>query len=335
MPIKDSIVRGMGRAMRNPLFQGVLWNYFRRRIPIIFYHGLWPSNSQNFGQFGGIRWRDFRAEMRLLARHFCFVSLDEALRNNALGTIPEKPALTVCFDDGHEMVHSGAIDLLDELGIKATSFVVNACVGNRHLMWMHKLSAIRYLQGAQALVAGYNQAAPRAGSEPITCVAELYAAVRQWPMQAKEEYTDAIYAACRMPNVDAYLATHQPYMTWNALREWLKRGHKVGLHTQTHPYCFGLSSRQIEEEIIAPANALRVRLRLNEIPFAYPFGERLPSIDAERVLQEQAGLSCMLGANGVSPLPANSWQLERADVEKGLDDRLFGRPLLHSLLGRG
>jgi peptidoglycan/xylan/chitin deacetylase (PgdA/CDA1 family) len=322
--------------MRNPLFRGVLRNYFRRRTPIVFYHGLWPDNSQNIGRFGGIRWRDFRTDMCLLARHFRFVSLDEALRNNTLGTTPDEPALTVCFDDGHEMVHNGAIDLLDELGIKATLFVVNACVDNRHLMWMHKLSAIQYLHGAQALIAGHNQAAPRAGSDrPITSGAELYAAVRLWPMETKEEYTDAIYAACHMPNVDAYLDTHRPYMTWEALREWIKRGHQVGLHTQTHPYCFNLNASQIELEIIAAAEELRERLQLDEIPFAYPFGERLPSIDAERVLQEQAGFSCMLGVNGVSPLPTNAWQLERADVEKGLDDRLFGRPLLHSLLGRG
>ena len=64
------------------------------------------------------------------------------------------------------MIRSGAVDVLDALGVPATMFVVTACVDNRHLMWMHKLQAIAVTRGADRLVQAYNRLMAETGAGP-------------------------------------------------------------------------------------------------------------------------------------------------------------------------
>ena len=63
-------------------------------------------------------------------------------------------------------MRSGAVDVLDALGVPATMFVVTACVDNRHLMWMHKLQAIAVTRGADRLVQAYNRLMAETGAGP-------------------------------------------------------------------------------------------------------------------------------------------------------------------------
>lgn len=332
---RADVVRAIGRGFRaTPVRPLARW-FFRRHVSIVFYHGLWPEGSMQIERFGGLDLGAFRRDMRLLSEYFRFVSLDEILCLNRRGVTPPKPVIAVCFDDGHDMLRTGALNVLEEFGIRATVFVVNACVGNRHLMWMHKFAAIAHIRGAARLVTEYNRIVAEAQlGPPIAAPAELSSATRPWPMHVKETYADAIYAACDMPPVAAYLGEHQPYMTWDGLRVWLDRGHNVGVHTRTHPFCSRLGPGDLDEELVAAAEELRERLLLRAVPFAYPFGDRLTSRETERKICERGRFSCMLGVDGLSRLRTEPWRLERVDGEVGLDIRLFGRPLVWPLLRR-
>lgn len=329
--IKKTITGICGRAL---LGSGASGWFLGRRTPIIFYHGIWPSGSPALERFGGLTVAQLQEDLTRLAHHFEFVSLESLLRYNQGRQRMNRPPLAVCFDDGCEMIRSGAADVLDALSVPSTVFVVTACVDNEHLMWMHKFQAIQALRGPDHLVAAYNRLMETtAAGPPIASPQELTPAVWCWPMDRKEAYVDELYQACDMPPVGTYLDDNQPYMTWEDLRVWCERGHAVGLHTHTHPFCDRLAASDLGAEIVAPAALLGRELGVDFVPFAYPFGNRLEP-ERERQVAEAAGLGCMLGVAGLSPRGTDPVLLERAEAEQGLDQSLFGEPLLEVALRR-
>ena len=79
--------------------------------------------------------------------------------------------------------------------IKATIFIVLSCVGNKTLMWQHKLSAIRENRGDELFVREFNRLMEKIGLRSAIRSAEgRNTLTRQWPMNRKEEYVDALWA---------------------------------------------------------------------------------------------------------------------------------------------
>lgn len=327
--IKRALAAGCGGAIR---WSGAGRGFFAGRIPIVFYHGVWPAESPALARFEGIALDRLRADLTVLAAHFEFVSLEDLLGYIRDGRARGRPPLAVCFDDGCDMIRSGAADVLEAHGVPATMFVVTACIDNRHLMWMHKLQAIAVTRGADELVLAYNRLMAETGAgPPIRARRELTAATWCWPMERKEEYVDALYRACAMPPLEAYLDQYRPYMTWAELRAWRARGHTIGLHTRSHPFSDRLGAAAIEAEIIGPAAELRRELGIDFLPFAYPFGNRLDAA-SETVAAHEAGLACMLGVGGLSRRGTDPLRLDRVAGEDGLDYSLFGKPALEAML---
>jgi peptidoglycan/xylan/chitin deacetylase (PgdA/CDA1 family) len=326
---KHAVAAGCGRAIR---WSGAGRRFFSGHTPIVFYHGIWPAGAPALARFEGIDLDRLRRDLAVLAAHFDFVSLEDLLHYNRDERACARPPLAVCFDDGCDMIRSGAADVLDALGVPATMFVVTACVDNRHLMWMHKLQAIAVTRGADRLVLAYNRLMAETGAGPsIRARGELTAATWCWPMDRKEEYVDAIYRACAMPPVEVYLDQYRPYMTWAELHAWRARGNTIGLHTRSHPFSDRLAASEIEAEIITPAAELRCKLGIDFLPFAYPFGNRLAAASEVQVAAE-AGLACMLGVGGLSRRGTDPFRLDRVAGEDGLDHALFGKPVLETML---
>jgi peptidoglycan/xylan/chitin deacetylase (PgdA/CDA1 family) len=155
-------------------------------------------------------------------------------------------------------------------------------------------------------------------------------AARHWPADRKDEYAAELWAACDMPSMAEFLEEHKPYMNWAALRDWVGRGHAVGLHTHSHPFCSRLSDDQIEVEILAPGRQLNEQLRQDSLPFAYPFGDRLPA-EKETRIRESGPFSCLLGAGPFSDRGTSPFDLNRVEPEASVDAEVFGRPVIRAI----
>jgi peptidoglycan/xylan/chitin deacetylase (PgdA/CDA1 family) len=327
-------MRAAAACARSPVLWPLVRSFYRRRAGIVFYHGVWQSGSTAKALFYGIDLDAFVDDMKVLRRHFRPVSLDELLHFNSADEAVGKPLIAVTFDDGCELTKSGAVDVLDEIGIPATTFVVLACVGNRHLMWQHKFSAILALRGDDVFVQEFNRLAEKVapGSSIQSPEGQTFQ-TRLWPMGRKDEYAEALWQTCDMPPVEEFLQEHLPYVDWPDLEDWRRRGHQVGLHTRTHPFCSRLTTAEVEAELVEPARELRDRLRLSSVPFAYPFGDRLPR-EREGEVAAMGRLSCLLGINGLSPRGTPPCHLRRANAEVGVNDSVFALPLLRAVRGR-
>ncbi len=332
---KAKLAHFVGAALKSPVLQPMTRRFYRKRLPILFYHGIWPAGSAMKQLFWGQSIDVFRDEIKALSRRFRFVTLDEAIALNASGASPDEPVMAVTFDDGHEMVRTGAIEVLEEFGIRSTLFVITSCVGNEHLMWMHALNAVWQVKGEAELLAAMRQVCARRGlPAPGDTMAGFPYTLMNWPMDDKDTIVADIFHMAGMPPVADYLAQHRPYFGWDELASWIARGQCVGLHTATHPFCSGLSEDGIRREIIEPAELLRQRLGIDILGFAYPFGDRIASQRLEQQTCEAARLTTMLGVTGTSVMGTPSWRLERVDAEQGLNACLYARPMMRAVLGR-
>lgn len=330
---KFAIQRGLGWSIRVTRAHLLLGDFFRNRSNIIFYHRVWPRAGDAFYLDGGASVERFHRDLMILRECFEFVSLESMLSFNKRVTSTQRPLLALTFDDGFDLHDAGASDVLADLRIPATTFVTTGCIGNDKLMWQHKFAAIHHQRGSASFVAQFNEFAQLIGiNHQISSFSETSLAISKWPMKRKEEYADELWRRCQMPPINEYLDEVRPYFTWEGLESWIRGGNSVGLHTYSHPFCSKLDAQEIVEEIDHAAEELSRRLGLlsHALPFAYPFGDRLPAAE-EKALVDRLNLSCILGVNGLSLRGTPPHQLERAGVDIGVDKPVFGSPLINAL----
>jgi peptidoglycan/xylan/chitin deacetylase (PgdA/CDA1 family) len=239
----------------------------------------------------------------------------------------ESPLLAVTFDDGFDLVGTGAKAVLDAHGAKATVFVLTDFLDNRGLMWRNKLSAIRALRPPDAYVPEYNRVTTQVGAPPIRAASELMGAAMGWEMARKDELADALWEACDMPPLAEYLDEHRPYLSREQLATWIADGHAVGLHTATHPDCSRLDAEGVRAEILEPARALSQELGAAPLHFSFPFGRRVrPGLAP--LLERDGLLACALGIRGFAPTGTSPMRLERASIEGDMRFSVYGKAFL-------
>jgi peptidoglycan/xylan/chitin deacetylase (PgdA/CDA1 family) len=298
----------------------------RSRTKIVYAHHVGPP-APYLASFGPA----FSAEqlddhLTTLQRHFEFGPLAEVLTaDDADGASPGRLAVT--FDDGFDLIGSGAMDVLDAHGVSATTFVLTAMLDNRGLMWRNKLSAIRALRPEETYVGAYNRLMQSVGAPVIADASELLGAAMRWDMTRKDELAEELWGACDMPPLTDFLDEHRPYFTRDGLAAWLAAGHRVGLHTATHPDCSRLDADGVRVEILEPARALCAELGVASVPFSYPFGRRCAAPLAP-ILMQAGVLQCALGIRGFSRRGTDSFSLERASIEGDMRFSVYGKAFL-------
>jgi len=292
-----------------------------RRTKIVYAHHVGPP-APHFADFGPpFRPEDLDAQLTELERHFEFAPLADVLASS------ESSLLAVTFDDGFDLVGTGAKAVLDAHGAKATVFVIVDFLDNRGLMWRNKLSAIRALRPSDAYVTEYNRVTTQVGAPPIRAASELMRAAMGWEMARKDELADALWEACDMPPLAEYLDEHRPYLSREQLATWIADGHSVGLHTATHPDCSRLDADGVRAEILEPARALSRELGVAPLHFSFPFGRRVRP-ELAPLLDRDGLLTCALGIRGFAPTGTNPMHLERASIEGDMRFSVYGKAFL-------
>ncbi|MEZ6116743.1 MAG: hypothetical protein R3C28_09235 [Pirellulaceae bacterium] len=116
---KEWVYRTAGRALASKSMRTLVNGYFQSRISIVFYHGVWRRDQPQMKLFGGIELQKFADEMRFLSERF------QCLDMNTVMSLEEPPVgkpVACDFDDGFDLIGSGALDAMEAVGVPATVF---------------------------------------------------------------------------------------------------------------------------------------------------------------------------------------------------------------------
>jgi peptidoglycan/xylan/chitin deacetylase (PgdA/CDA1 family) len=328
MKFKGSIKSVLGAICESPLLRPQVRRSALRSVNVVYSHCVGNPGPHYTAFYNGCTAARFSEDLQRLSRVFDFAPLDEVLADQSSTSVRDRPILAVTFDDGLDLRESGAMEVLDRHGIKATAFVITSCLDNRKMMWRHMLSAIQTMVSDRVWRAKYNELALNHGLDPIEGGQDLMAVSRRWDMKHKDELAAELWNRCQLPPVETYLAEKRPYFGGEGLRSWLAAGHSIGFHTHTHPYCSQLQSTDLEGEFIQPALELKQRLGLGELSLSYPFGDRLqPALEHE--LFETGIFKAFFGIRGFKQKGVSNEKLERANIEgPGLGWAVFAANLL-------
>lgn len=303
---------------------------FLKHSPMIVYHFVGARSGKNLN-VGGPTLDRFEHDIKFLKKYFEFASLTELLAYNADSQNYAVPPLTITFDDGFNVIRTGALEVLRAYNVKATLFVVTSCLDNKNLMWRNKLQAIVAAKNASDCVRNYNRLTSKFGLPQISDSTEFLSSSKNWPYSIKEILADELWCSCDMPLLSEYLEENRPYLSESELVSLMQEGHQIGLHTHTHPFCSRLDSEGVRFEIVEPALYLNQRFGLSSIPFAYPFGDRLDE-RTEKGLYDAGVISCALGNRGFQRRGIPAFRLERCGCDEGVPFPVFGKSLARILI---
>src|SRR2546430_8897934 len=233
MSLKRVVTSTFG-ALSNPLlFKSLARRFALGRVNVVYYHYVGDTVSY-YGEFyRGCTVERFRRDLEALRKVFEIVPLTKVVEFNLGMHAPQIPYLAVTFDDGFNLCRKEVLQILDQLKIKATTFVITSCLDNRNLMWRNKLSVIRAAVDEEVYLTKYNELMTKLDYLQITRGDQLMAATENWDMSRKDEWADELWKRCGLPPLENYLDEHRPYFTWEGLSDWIACGHSVGFHTHT------------------------------------------------------------------------------------------------------
>jgi len=327
--IRDRIFDVTGRATGIWPFSSLATRFFKNRHTIVFYHAVWKKGDGRLRLFGGVDVETFTHDLRRLADMFRFVSLSDSLADSERND--DRPAITITFDDGFDLIDGGAAEAMEALGIPATAFINSDSYRYERLLWQHAFGAIEALRGDRAFLQAFNEVQRAYALGPsITTLGSFIDAAQRWPQSRINALADEVWRIAGMPDMETFLAEHRPYLDHASLKEWADRGHEIGFHGKSHSWSSLLEPRGIDEQIVAPARKLKTELGLASLPFAYPFGDRLPA-EREQAVAEAEVFYCMLGTDRLSRVGESPFEVDRIEADFGVERHLFGRPLIRAL----
>jgi peptidoglycan/xylan/chitin deacetylase (PgdA/CDA1 family) len=256
----------------------------------------------------------FREQLRAMARRFAVVPLDREEAASA----GRRPTLALTFDDGYRDNATLVADLLTEVGLPATFFVVTSFLDGTDYPWWERLSAI-FAHEAVASVevdgrirdlrsAGGREEA-RQDAVRLCLAADL--ARRDQLMAALEESAgpagDEAVAATRAAT---------PMMTWADATALRDAGFAIGSHTDRHPILSREDPAAVTAELAHSKQRLEAELGSAVTTFAYPNGTAGDFDDTAVRLVREAGyrhaVTTVPGLNvgGTDPLRLRRLMLE-------------------------
>jgi peptidoglycan/xylan/chitin deacetylase (PgdA/CDA1 family) len=210
-----------------------------------------------------------------------------------------RPALAITFDDGLRECHSVVLPILRRAGIRATFFLVTACLDNRAIIYRHQTALCLHRLGTAearergALVDAVEREL-RLGLGTAQDLVRLLGGLRA----DRTGLLDRISQALGL-DVPRYLQEHAPYLTRAQALELAGEGHLLGAHGVTHRDLQCLGEAEIEEEIVRSCEVIGAITAQARVSFAAPFSlERLDRSLLQRIRRSHRGVGWIYGTSG-------------------------------------
>ena len=235
---------------------------------IPFYHRILDDDEQEPFDVGlGVSRRRFDQQLAFFQDRFHVCTVREALAIQARGDWPERPLLSITFDDGYLDNIELALPLLRRHGCPATFFLCTGPIEGELPFWWDLVIA-----RARRREADWGRLLEKLGvaADPARPKGELQAALgRLWQMPFETIKTLIDYETS--PGTKAS-ADCPPRMDKSHLRDLLDHGMEIAAHTHHHPNLTRETEDTIRSEIVQSRERLEAWTGEEITGFATPHG---------------------------------------------------------------
>lgn len=299
----------------------------RSKITILTYHSVGASEggAPSCLDLTGMRVspREFRKQMEYVAKHYNTVTLEDVVRSRSRkSTLPPYPSV-ITFDDGYLDAYDNAVPVLEELGLKATFFLIGRPTASRELPWLHAIHEILDTAPTIQCISAFYKAAPDFFSTGDATKNELCQRVwkyfRERERSTRRRFLDAVRAELGIEPKSTYRFVEDRH-----IRELRDRGFEIGCHSMDHEYMSSLSDEELRSDVRQCREVLGSLLDGAPTLFCYPFGAR-DSFDV-RVIEtlKREGFACSCTTiPGLNDNLTNPFALYRIGVYTGTSFPLF------------
>jgi peptidoglycan/xylan/chitin deacetylase (PgdA/CDA1 family) len=237
-------------------------------VAILMYHSVMDEPAQQGQTLGRIIHSSnaFERQMEVIAGEYQPVALDDVL--SFVRGEKELPAraVVVTFDDGYADNCEVAVPILNRVGVRATFYVTVDCIETAKLPWPSRLRFVFFTTKKKSWE----------GQDGSI-----------WPLQDSEQRDRAFLAACDdcarlageaqgqwVRGIESELQTgacnQRLMMTWDQVRDLVRKGHVVGSHTLSHPNMAYIGEEDATKELRESKRKLEHALNASIIHFSYP-----------------------------------------------------------------
>jgi len=210
------------------------------------YHRILNDDEADPFDFGlGVRKRHFDQHLAFYRKHFHVCTVSEGLQIYDSGDWPDKPLLSVTFDDGYLDNIDLALPLLEQHDCKASFFICTGPISDRHPFWWDVVIASatkRHEDHWQSLRTAFDiQAEDKADIELRNILGRL------WDLSYDQIQPLVDLNRARQANLDKLCPA---LMDRHHVKHLVTCGMEVAAHTHHHPNLTKETDLVIEEEII-------------------------------------------------------------------------------------
>lgn len=239
-----------------------------RRWFIPMYHRILRNDEADPFDFGlGVSERYFDQHLAFFRIHFHVCTVAEGLAIHQSGDWPDRPLLSITFDDGYLDNHQRALPLLQQHGCNATFFISTGAIIDAYPFWWDLVMASALSPSGphwQALLASLDMTSGRSVTQNLC---EVLAHLWNQPYQQILAVIDLDLA--RRQGLDqrcpARMSTHQ-------VKELSDHGMEVAAHTHHHPNLTKETDQRIEDELVRSKALIETWTEKPVIGFAPPHG---------------------------------------------------------------
>ena len=254
----------------------------------------------------------FKTQMKWLVSHgYKYIPLDIAFKSIESGENLRK-TFSITTDDGFSENYSYLADILHDLNLGCTMFLINNCIDNRDLMWSNKVCYIRNMisrgkeiQIIKEISLKYNLASNHNNLKSFS---------KLWNMNIKDEIANECWKRAEIGSLQEFLISNKPYLSSIQIKEMLNAGFSIGSHSYSHPNFSKLEEDELQKELIFSKIDLEDRFNQEIMFFAYPYGVR-PNKEIEEKYKNKSGFKLLFGIKNNLSNYSKSFLWERDKME--------------------
>lgn len=196
--------------------------------------------------------KEFREDLECLLKYFH--PIDPRAKSKFSD---ESHGFLISFDDGLRQCYDTVVPILEEYNIKCVFFINSGFVDNQDLFFRFKY----------ALLLGHLSTNPQLNPYPTLEAAQVqFAKISHQQMGQLDSFAEKTGF-----NFKEWLIQYKPYMSTAQILELHERGHKIGIHTHTHPLLASQSWTDRDKEIEQSILFLKKIIPNEPIWFSFPF----------------------------------------------------------------